>query len=816
MLVLANYGQLHAQPTILQQPISLLNQLLGDDVSLCVSAQSPSSPNLDYQWLRNGVIIPGATNSCISITGIQAVDCGAFNVLVSDGTGVAVSEPADVTVDISVLSILQVLDGLIDALDLLQTSGTIRSYNTGVVKQPGTPDIIPGDPGGSEVLFQWKVPLLQSSGIVTFSTLGSDFDTTMTAYTGSVPNKLTPVPTAIADDDTGGYLNSQVTFYANAGTTYLIAVDGFYGAQGNVVLGWNLYPNSPKLPNTTNTPQFITTSNGATVTLNSPWPGYKCNWLFNGTQVATNVTVMTVSNLSSATVGAYVAQYSVSDGVTVSAEATHVQINTLQDGSTSSNCAVWIKFLDSANSAFTQPAPGKTMVKKLGGSDSAGYSVSQTFSTSGNSDEPGEPVVCNQSAGHPGWFSYIAPASGSMVINTGGSTFDTVLGVFVGPGNSFSTLTNVGCGYTTNYKTYGQPSVTVPTVLAGQTNYIVVEGANGESGTVHLSLSLGNPVTVSSPPQSQSVGPGTNVTLAVSATGSSPMSYTWQFDGNNIPGATNGTLAINGLQTSTAGTYTVIVSNAFSVVTTQAVVSLGSPVAISTPPESQSAALGSNVTLSVSATGSMPMNYDWQFDGTNIIGATNGTLNINSMQPTQSGTYTVIVSNAFSVVSTQAVLTYVAPPTIGTQPRSRTVTTAAMARLTVGATGYPAPAFEWFFNGVSTGVTNNTLSIPVFQSANEGRYTVTVSNALGAVTSSPALLLLDGPLRVNACRMVNGAFALQMVGPAGANYVIESSTDLVNWTPVLTNNSSSGIVYFTDTNVATQTACFYRGITNAP
>src|SRR5277367_2035595 len=94
-LWLAFCARVQAQVTILQQPLSILNQLLGSTVSVCVGAQSASSTKLQYQWLRNGVIIPNATNSCLSINAIQAVDCGAFSVLVSDGVGAVVSEPAD-------------------------------------------------------------------------------------------------------------------------------------------------------------------------------------------------------------------------------------------------------------------------------------------------------------------------------------------------------------------------------------------------------------------------------------------------------------------------------------------------------------------------------------------------------------------------------------------------------------------------------------------------------------------------------------------------------------------------------------------------
>ncbi len=66
-----------------------------------------------------------------------------------------------------------------------------------------------------------------------------------------------------------------------------------------------------------------------------------------------------------------------------------------------------------------------------------------------------------------------------MVVNTSGSSFNTMLGVFVGPGNSFATLTNVGAGYTTNRALDGQPQVVVSAVPQGQTNFIVIDGYGG-------------------------------------------------------------------------------------------------------------------------------------------------------------------------------------------------------------------------------------------------------------------------------------------------------------------------------------------------
>ncbi len=431
---------------------------------------------------------------------------------------------------------LNILDLLGDTvLDLLSiTSGKIRGSNAGDTSQPGEPEIVPGDPGGSTVWYSWT-PLL--GGVATFSTLGSGFDTVLGVYTGSAPNNLTPVPSAINNDDGAGYLCSQVSFNASALTTYLIGVDGYYGSQGNIALTWSMKLGD-SLPNASPTPTAVTAISAAAVQLSNPW-GKNCDWLFNNVLIATNTNYLTITNLNDATVGSYTARFTTASGSVVYSRPTSLQENTLQDGSTATNAVAWNKFLDAANSPY---APIPPMQGMAGGGDTRGYSVSQTFSTIGNPDEPGEPIVCNQNGGSPAWFSYVTPVSGTILINTAGSTFNTILGVYVGSPNSFGTLTNIGCGYTTNYTIEGQPVVSIPNVPANQTNYIVVEGENAASGTVHLNINLGTPVSINMPPGDQSSGPGTTVSLSCTANGSTPITYYWQFNGTNIPAATNGTL----------------------------------------------------------------------------------------------------------------------------------------------------------------------------------------------------------------------------------------------------------------------------------
>ncbi|MBI4658526.1 MAG: immunoglobulin domain-containing protein [Verrucomicrobia bacterium] len=73
--------------------------------------------------------------------------------------------------------------------------------------------------------------------------------------------------------------------------------------------------------------------------------------------------------------------------------------------------------------------------------------------------------------------------------------------------------------------------------------------------------------TIISQPQSQMVTMGTTVTFTVKATGSPPLIYEWRKNVARIEGATNETLTFDNVQSSDAGSYSVLVSNAAGGVT---------------------------------------------------------------------------------------------------------------------------------------------------------------------------------------------------------------------------------------------------------
>jgi len=111
----------------------------------------------------------------------------------------------------------------------------------------------------------------------------------------------------------------------------------------------------------------------------------------------------------------------------------------------------------------------------------------------------------------------------------------------------------------------------------------------------------------------------------------------------------------------------VVVSNiADFVVSSNATLTVMAPPAITTQPTNQTVYVGGNASFSVTAIGSPPLSYQWNFDTTNIASATNATLTLKNVQPNQAGNYTVSVANSInSILSSNAVLTVNPPPALG-------------------------------------------------------------------------------------------------------------------------------------------------------
>ena len=202
------------------------------------------------------------------------------------------------------------------------------------------------------------------------------------------------------------------------------------------------------------------------------------------------------------------------------------------------------------------------------------------------------------------------------------------------------------------------PLSDVPPVLSG-------DSANAQHMAVMKDFSIpgGGPVTnppaITAQPQSQGIATGNSVTFSVTATGASPLSYQWLFNSTNISGATTNPLVIANVQLTNAGNYSVIITNPAGSASSNAVLAVtNAPPSISTQPQSQSVLAGQTATFSVTAGGTLPLNYQWRLGGTNLSGATTNPFVLADVQPTNAGDYSVVITNiAGSVTSSVAALT---------------------------------------------------------------------------------------------------------------------------------------------------------------
>jgi len=167
------------------------------------------------------------------------------------------------------------------------------------------------------------------------------------------------------------------------------------------------------------------------------------------------------------------------------------------------------------------------------------------------------------------------------------------------------------------------------------------------------------------------------------------------------------------------------------------------PLAITTQPANETVGAGGPATFAVVTTGMQPLNYQWNFNGSNLAWATNSVLSLTNVQPVNAGAYAVTVTNLYgSVTSSNAVLTVLTQaPTITTQPTNEAVNAGSTATLAVVATGTPPLNYQWSFNAANLiGATNNVLTLANVQPINGGIYSVTVTNLYGLATSSNAVL----------------------------------------------------------------------------
>jgi uncharacterized delta-60 repeat protein len=685
-------------PVITAQPQSL-TACTGTNVSFTVTATGTAP--FSYQWSLNGTPISGATAATYSIATVATSDAGSYSVTITNSVGSTNSNAATLTVETPPAIAAQP-----------QTTGV----NTG-----GSFTLSVTVTGTSPFTYQWS-----KNGAPIGGATAATY-TVASAAAGDAGNY-----TVLVSNGCGSVTSASATVTVN---------------PPNVVPSISAQPQSQTVCVGTNV-AFSVTANGSTP--------IAYQWSLNGAPIAgATAATYSIPVVSTASAGSYTVFVSNSSGNVTSTAATLTVLTpptvTAQPQSTSvgTGGSFTLSVGVSGTSPFTYqwsrngtPIGGATGANYTVGSASAGDAGTYTVQVSnacGSTTSAGATVTFAQVpnlVGHPLPQQVKAGSSASFNVVALGDAPLSYQWFFNGSaigGATSQTLVITG----------------VSASNAGNYSVLVSNGAGSASSTNAL-LTVLTPPVISTPPQTQTVLQGNTLTLATSVTGTDPLSYQWKLNGVDVSGATAATLTIPNVQLANAGTYSVTISNICAVVTSPgATVTVGIPPAISGggQPLSQTVCVGTNVSMSVTATGTAPLAYQWALNGAPIAGATTAAIIIPAVAAGNAGSYTVQISNAHgNVTSSGATLTVQTPPSILVPPQTTTVLQGNTLNLSVTATGTAPLSYQWKVNGAPiTGATGVSLNIPNIQANQAGSYTVDVINACGTVTSPASTVTVGIP-----------------------------------------------------------------------
>lgn len=261
------------------------------------------------------------------------------------------------------------------------------------------------------------------------------------------------------------------------------------------------------------------------------------------------------------------------------------------------------------------------------------------------------------------------------------------------------------------------------------------------------------PLILRQPENLDSVGL-TSARFRVVADGVRPLSYQWRFEGTPIPGATSDTWIVAPITPASLGAYDVVVTGGGSS-TTSNPARLGNlfpPTITLQPVRITNVVEGSSVTLTVAATGTEPLHYQWRRNEIDLPGANSPSLVLSQLQLAQQGGYSVRITNvAGSVISSTTDLKIQEPPrppSIVLEPIDRVGLAGTTPNcLEVGVAGSPPFRFQWQKDGTDLpGATNVSLCLGILSLADAGRYRLVVLNDQGRAESRDSVLTVIEPV----------------------------------------------------------------------
>jgi len=749
-------------PKIIKVPSSSTNNV---GTTAMFTSEARGTAPLSYQWFWNGTNIlsdggriGGAGTATLTISDVLGGDVGSYTVVVSNPLGTVTSTPP---------AFLTVIDPL------------VVNAPASLTNCPGTSAGFIVEAIGTALSYQW--------------------------YKGALP----------LPGQTSASLTLSNVSAADAGS-YGVVVSGTYGSVTN---GASLTVNESVA--VVSAPVSVTNCPGtiASFSVSATGTGLSYQWYKGGSALAGRTgSSLVLSNVSAADVGSYsVVVSGVCGSVTNSANLTvNESVAVVSAPVSVTNCPGTI-------ASFSVGATGTGLSYQWykGGSVLAGQTGSSL-------------VLADVSAADGGSYEVVVSGACGAVTNGASLTVNESVAVVSAPA-SVTNCPGTSAGFSVgatgtglSYQWYKGGSV-----LAGETGSslvladvsaadggsyeVVVSGACG-AVTNGASLTVNESVAVVSPPVSRTNYFGTTASFSVNATGTG-LSYQWYKGGSVLTGQTGSSLVLANVGSVDAGTYRVVVSGACGGMTTSANLTVIDPILTSTP-ASRTNLAGTVATFSTAAIGTLPLTYQWFWNGTNVLkdggkigGAQSAMLVISNALGADMGSYAVVVSNGvgIAITSPPAVLTVI-DPIITSQPLDQTNGAGSVALFSVGVRG-TSPRYQWF-KGVMAinGATNSTLTVNVVSEADEAGYSVVVSNLYGSVTSRVADLMFVPEPKVLAVETTNGIAVITWSSFAGQLYRLQykDGPGAANWQDTLPDILATGPITTTTNALGSATQRFYR------
>jgi len=492
-----------AGPQILVQPAGG-EFLTGSTVTLRVNATGTGT--LRFQWYLGSTPINCETRDSLVLANLSAPAFGIYRVRVTDSVGAVDRSLAAIQRGIPPEPVFtESPQGRIVALGenvLLSGSAEGASPLTYQWRLNGqeifgatnnllaTREDTAGEPrhvgkrGGRSLWLTWRAP---ASGVATFSTTGSSFDTLLAIYGGTSLASLQPVA---SDEDSGGFLTSIVRFNAIAGTDYSIAVDGFADAAGVGVLSWDLDPAEPPLPVLLQQPASVLGAVGDPIQFSVAFTPATASvqWLFNDRELTGQTAAnLTINPVTPAQAGTYRARLRTPEGAVLESASAVLEVTDRPQaaGTLSANK------LDDLFPEGASVALGALALHDLELAANLPVSVglpgSQWTDNSQSSRGGEDAELCQAFATATRWFRirFNVPGAGATAVRltTDGSELPSLVAVFTNRTN----LRMIACDAALPPQ---KPSVAVQFGARHGVDYLVlVDGIQGRRGPIKLNWS---------------------------------------------------------------------------------------------------------------------------------------------------------------------------------------------------------------------------------------------------------------------------------------------------------------------------------------